>query len=81
MLQYVETGNADAGFVYKTDALISGKVKVAFTVDAATYKTIQYPIGVVKVTKHAAEAADLYTFLQSQEALDVFVKYGFSPAN
>ncbi|WP_371877756.1 molybdate ABC transporter substrate-binding protein [Paenibacillus plantiphilus] len=81
VLQYVETGNADAGFVYKTDALTSDKVKVAFAVDAATYKTIQYPIGIVKATKHAKEAEDFYTYLQSQEALDVFVKYGFSVSN
>lgn len=78
VLQYVETGNADAGFVYKTDALTSDKVKVAFAVDPASYKTIQYPIGIVKATKHAEEAEHFYTYLQSKEALDVFVKYGFS---
>lgn len=81
VLQYVETGNADAGFVYKTDALTSDDVKVAFAVDPAAYKTIQYPIGIVKATKHAKEAEDFYTYLQSQEALDVFVKYGFSVSN
>ncbi|GLX67887.1 molybdate ABC transporter substrate-binding protein [Paenibacillus glycanilyticus] len=78
VLQYVETGNADAGFVYKTDALTSDKVKIAFTVDSATYTPITYPIGVVKATKHSKEAEDFYSYLQSQEALDVFVKYGFS---
>ncbi|MDQ8734648.1 molybdate ABC transporter substrate-binding protein [Paenibacillus sp. LHD-38] len=81
VLQYVETGNADAGFVYKTDALTTDKVKVAFTVDSAAYKTIQYPIGIVKATKHSQEAEDFYTYLQSQEALDVFVKYGFTVPN
>ncbi len=80
VLQYVETGNADAGFVYKTDALSSDKVKIAFVVDPSTYKAIQYPIGIVKATKHAKEAEDLYSYLQTQEALDVFVKYGFSVA-
>ncbi|MGO4106518.1 molybdate ABC transporter substrate-binding protein [Paenibacillus sp. YAF4_2] len=78
VLQYVETGNVDAGFVYKTDALTSDKVKVAFSVDPASYKTIEYPIGIVKATKHMEEADKFYTYLQSQEALDVFVKYGFS---
>ncbi|OMF38442.1 molybdate ABC transporter substrate-binding protein [Paenibacillus sp. FSL H8-0548] len=78
VLQYVETGNAEAGFVYKTDALTTDKVKIGFTVDPAAYKTIQYPIGIVKATKHAKEAEDFYKYLQSQEALDVFVKYGFS---
>ncbi|WP_139995067.1 molybdate ABC transporter substrate-binding protein [Paenibacillus paridis] len=81
VLQYVETGNADAGFVYKTDALTSEQVKIAFTVDASSYKAIQYPIGIVKATKHSKEAEEFYTYLQSQEALDVFVKYGFSVPN
>lgn len=78
VLQYVETGNADAGFVYRTDALTSQKVKVAFAVDPSAYTKIEYPIGIVKASKHAKEAEDLYNYLQSPEALDVFVKYGFS---
>lgn len=81
VLQYVETGNADVGFVYKTDALTSDKVKVAFPVDPQTYTPVEYPIGVVKATKHNKEAEDFYNYLQTQEALDVFVKYGFSVPN
>jgi molybdate transport system substrate-binding protein len=78
VLQYVETGNADAGFVYRTDALTSQKVKVAFAVDPTLYTKVMYPIGVVKATRHSKEAEDFYNYLQSREALDVFVKYGFS---
>ncbi|SEM78446.1 molybdate transport system substrate-binding protein [Paenibacillus sp. cl141a] len=81
VLQYVATGNADVGFVYKTDALTSDKVKVAFAVDPATYTPVEYPIGIVKATKHRKEAEDFYTYLQTQEALDVFEKYGFSVLN
>lgn len=80
VLQYVETANADAGFVYKTDALSSGKVKVAFAVDPAQYKPIVYPVGVVKATKHADAAGRFYEYLQTPEAVAVFVKYGFSAA-
>ncbi|MNO16933.1 Molybdate-binding periplasmic protein precursor [compost metagenome] len=80
VLQYVETANADAGFVYKTDALTSSKVKIAFTVDPSSYPAIEYPIGIVKATKHKQEAEGFYNYLQSQEALDVFIKYGFTSA-
>ncbi|MWV47188.1 molybdate ABC transporter substrate-binding protein [Paenibacillus sp. HJL G12] len=80
VLQYVETGNADAGFVYKTDALTSSKVKIAFNVDPASYSAVEYPIGIVKATKHAKEAEDFYNYLQSQPAMDVFTKYGFTVA-
>lgn len=78
VLQYVETGNADLGFVYKTDALTSSKVKIAFDVDASSYSPVNYPIGIVKATKHTEEAKAFYHFLQTDEALDVFKKYGFS---
>lgn len=80
VLQYVETANADAGFVYKTDALSSDKVKVAFAVDPSQYKTIVYPVGVVKATKHADAAERFYEYLQTPESAAVFVKYGFSAA-
>lgn len=81
VLQYVETGNADAGFVYKTDALTSDKVKIAFSVDPTTYSPIEYPIGIVKATKYSSEAENFYSYLQTKEALDVFIKYGFSVPN
>ncbi|MDO3412335.1 molybdate ABC transporter substrate-binding protein [Saccharibacillus sp. CPCC 101409] len=80
VLQYTETGNADAGFVYKTDAMTSDKVKVAFDVDASTYSPINYPIGIVKSTGHEAEAQAFYDYLQTKEALDVLSGYGFSVA-
>ncbi len=78
VLQYVETGNAEAGFVYKTDALTSDKVGIAFAVDPQTYSPVVYPIGIVKATKNAEQAGVLYDYLQSQAALDIFIKYGFS---
>ncbi|MBH5320440.1 molybdate ABC transporter substrate-binding protein [Paenibacillus sp. GSMTC-2017] len=80
VLQYVETGNVDAGFVYKTDALASKAVSIAFPVDPATYSPVLYPVGIVKATKHADEAQNFYEFLQTKEATDVFVKYGFNAA-
>jgi len=78
VLQYVETGNADAGFVYKTDAMTSENVTIAFTVAPDTYARIEYPVGVVTATKHRIEAEEFYRYLQSKEALGVFVEYGFT---
>lgn len=78
VLTYVETGNADAGLVYRTDALTSKVVKIAFTIDANTYPAIMYPIGVVKATKHNKETLNFYAFLQSKEAQNIFMKFGFS---
>ncbi|KAF6578456.1 molybdate ABC transporter substrate-binding protein [Paenibacillus sp. EKM212P] len=78
VLQYVETGNADVGFVYKTDALTSQKAKIAFEVDPTTYSPVEYPIGIVKATKHIQEAEDFYAYLQSQESLNIMAKSGFT---
>jgi molybdate transport system substrate-binding protein len=81
VLNYVETGNTEVGFVYKTDALTSQKVKVAFSADSKSYKPIEYPVGIVKATKHLKEAEEFYKYLQSKSAQDVFTKYGFSLPN
>lgn len=77
VMGYVETGNTEAGIVYRTDALSSTKVKVAFTVDPQSYQPIEYPMGLVKGTKHPEEAKKLYAYLQSEAAAAVFAKYGF----
>ncbi|WP_145325186.1 molybdate ABC transporter substrate-binding protein [Paenibacillus xylanexedens] len=78
VLQYVETGNADAGFVYKTDALTSDQVNIAFEVDKNNYTPANYPVGIIEGTKHRTEADQFYAYLQTPEVLDIFAKYGFS---
>jgi molybdate transport system substrate-binding protein len=77
VLQYVETGNADIGFVYRTDAVSSEAVRIAFAVDPAAHQAIRYPLGVVAATKHPEAAAGLYAYLQSRPAQDIFEKHGF----
>jgi len=77
VLSYVETGNVDAGFVYKTDALVSDKIKVVATADPSTHDPIIYPVGVVKDTKHLEEAEEFYQYLQSKASLKVLEQYGF----
>ncbi len=80
VLTYSETENVDAGIVYKTDALVSDKVEVVATADDQTHTPIIYPVGVIKNSKHVQEAEDFYHFLQSDEAMEVFKKYGFKGA-
>jgi molybdate transport system substrate-binding protein len=58
-LATVELGNVDAGIVYKTDAAISKKVKVAFEVPAEKGPPILYPLAVVEESKKKKEAYDL----------------------
>jgi molybdate transport system substrate-binding protein len=79
-LAAVEAGNVDAGIVYKTDALISKKVKIAVEIPAAEGPKISYPLAVVKDSKNAGAARKFAAHLASAEALAVFAKYGFLPA-
>ncbi|MUT68707.1 molybdate ABC transporter substrate-binding protein [Paenibacillus sp. NEAU-GSW1] len=81
VLQYVETGNADAGFVYKTDAMASSKAVISLAVDPQSYSPIVYPMGIVKATKHAEEAKQFYTYLRSKQAAVIFEKFGFKMAD
>ncbi|NHC38675.1 molybdate ABC transporter substrate-binding protein [Bacillus sp. MM2020_1] len=77
VLTYVETGNVDAGMVYKTDALTSNKVEIAATADKKTHTPIVYPVGIIKASSHPKEAMLFYEYLNSNEAMEVFKKYGF----
>lgn len=78
-LSAVEAGNADAGIVYKTDALISKKVKIAHEVAAADGPKISYPLAVLKDAKQTEAARTFAVYLAGAEARAVFVKYGFLP--
>ncbi|QJC50483.1 molybdate ABC transporter substrate-binding protein [Paenibacillus albicereus] len=78
VLQMVETGNAEAGFVYETDALGSDRATLALKAEPASYSPILYPAAVLAETKHPEEAAAFYEYLRSSEAMDVFLRYGFS---
>lgn len=77
VLNYVETGNVDAGIVYRSDALGSTKVKVVASVPASSYKPISYPAAVIASTKNNQAAEDFLKYLQSAEAQKIFAKYGF----
>ena len=76
-LAAVESGNVEAGIVYKTDALISTKVKVAFAVPAAEGPAISYSAALVKDSKVPAESKSLLEFLGSKPAATIFEKFGF----
>jgi len=77
VLAAVESGNVDAGFVYKTDAAISKKVKVAFEVPAADAPNISYPLALLKDAPQPDAAKNFMAFLDSETATAVFKQFGF----
>jgi len=76
-LAAVETGNVDAGIVYKSDALQSNKVKVAYEVPVAEGPVIAYPVALVQGSKHDAAAKKFLDYLGEGSSLKTFEKYGF----
>ena len=76
-LAAVESGNVEAGIVYKTDAGISPKVKVAYEIPAQEGAGISYPMAVVKETKQPEAAQKFLQYLDSNDAAKVFEKFGF----
>ncbi len=81
VLTWVETGNVDAGMVYKTDAKISQKVKIIKEAPTGSHKDIIYPAAVVKASSEIEEAKEFINFLISDTAKPIFEKYGFSVSN
>ena len=76
-LASVESGNVEAGFVYKTDAAVSKKVKIVYEVPIDKGPRITYPTAIVKESKRKDAARDFMNYVQSPVAKDAFKKYGF----
>lgn len=77
VLTWVETGNADAGIVYETDAKISKKVKIVSTAPEGSTTKVYYPAAVIKETKKEVEAKKFINYLYSIKSKPIFEKYGF----
>jgi len=76
-LAAVESGNVEAGFVYRTDADISKNVRIAFGVSSEKGPAIRYPVALVKGAKNTNAAEDFLRYLQSDSAGKLFERYGF----
>ena len=71
VLNWVAEGSADAGVVYATDA--------AARAEGSLEKPVIYPAAILERTEHSEEAEAFLTFLQSEEAGEIFEEYGFTP--
>lgn len=75
-LDYVARGEAEAGFVYRTDALqMRDKVKIALEVPTA--QPVLYPVAVVRGGPAAEGGRQFAEFIASPAGLAVLQKYGF----
>jgi molybdate transport system substrate-binding protein len=77
VLTYVETGNADAGLVYQTDAQGSTKVRIVAVAPPDSHDPIVYPAAIIKDAKNPSGAQSFLAFLSGPEARDIYLKHGF----
>ncbi|WP_407412968.1 molybdate ABC transporter substrate-binding protein [Methanobrevibacter sp.] len=79
VLNQVAQGSADCGIVYATDAKSTEDVKVVCEAPEDALDTpVIYPVAMIKDAKDADAAQAFLDFLQTQEAKDIFVEYGFT---
>ncbi len=80
VLAAVESGNADAGVVYITDANTSKRVKVVETAPENLHSPIIYLVAILKDSKNIPAAKEYVEFLLDKQARAIFEKYGFGIA-
>lgn len=80
VLSYVETGNADAGLVYATDAATSGKVRVVASAPDSSHDPIVYPVAVLRGSGSEQAARQFVDYLATPPAQAIFEKHGFTIA-
>jgi len=76
-LAAVESGGAEAGIVYRTDAAISTRVKVLYEVPAADGPKISYAVAALKDRPQATAARRFVFWLAAPEATAAFERSGF----
>jgi molybdate transport system substrate-binding protein len=76
-LTWVETGEAQAGVVYATDARASGRAMVVHTFAPETHDPIVYP---AVLLSRGEAARRFYAFLAGDEARAILDRHGFVPA-
>ena len=75
-LAAVEAETVDAAIVYRTDALVSKRVRIALTVSRDRGAPIVYPLARTSSSTNAL-AGDFFLFLSSPTARATFERFGF----
>lgn len=80
VLTTVTTDEADAGFVYATDALAAGDAVTSFDIPHARDEITTYPIATLKQSKQADVAQAFMDLVLGPQGQKVLADAGFAPA-
>jgi molybdate transport system substrate-binding protein len=75
-LMIVEIGEAEAGIVYKTDALKSTKVKIVCDIPESLHQPVTYCLSILKSHKNPF-VSGFYDFILSDPVKKIWKQYGF----
>lgn len=81
VLAWVQSGNADVGFVYFSDTVKNDKINIVEKTSEDTHSPITYPVAVIKDSKKADAAKKFEEFLFSNEGQEIFKEYGYKSVN
>lgn len=82
VVEKVQLGEVDAGFVYLTDVTVSASQKVTkVTIPDAFNVIAQYPIAVTKHAAHPSEAQDFVQYILSTDGQATLASYHFMQMN
>lgn len=79
VLTKVRLGEADAGFVYVTDARAAGSAIRAIELPAEAQAVASYPVAVVKASAHTSEAQRFIDFVLGPDGQRLLREAGFGP--
>lgn len=77
VLTYVENGEAQAGFVYYSDAVNLKSSYVAYKVPEDTHSPIDYPGAIISNSKENALSKEFMEFMGNSDSKEIFAKYNF----
>lgn len=75
---YIKTGNADAGIIYKSDAVAEKEIKIIHSFGTDSDMPIIYQAGIVNHSKIKQTAETFIDFIVSEESQRIFREFGFN---
>jgi molybdate transport system substrate-binding protein len=80
VLGKVRLGEADAGFVYATDALAAGSAVRAIELPRSIQADVRYPVAIVRATERREDAEQFVELLFSSRGRGLLRQAGFGPS-
>jgi molybdate transport system substrate-binding protein len=75
-MRFVDRAACPWGIVYSTDVALSKHARILWQIPSKQHHTIVYPIAMLQTSR--VDAQPFFQFLRSEQALDIFKKYGFT---